>query len=119
MKIIATCLVVLFLAMPAMAADFSGKWTGSVATQGGELPVSFSFKTEGDKTSGTMAGPDGSDSPLEALKVDGNNISFNVTLNFNGNSFTLSYKGVLADNQIKFSSDFNGQSFEFVVKKAG
>ena len=117
MKSLAVVLMVLLLVIPAHAAPVDGNWSGSVSTGNGDLPISFSFKTEGTVLKGSMTGPDGTPFPITDGKIDGNNLTFSVTLDFNGNSFALAYKGVLDGEQIKMSSDFQGQAFEFVVKK--
>src|SRR6476660_6683947 len=117
MKTFVTLLVILLLATPARAADVDGNWSGSVTTGNGELPISFSFKAEGDVLKGSMTGPDGTPFQITNGKIDGKNLTFTVTLDFNGNSFALSYKGVLDGEQIKITSDFQGMPFEFVVKK--
>ena len=59
MKTFVTLLVILLLATPALAAEVDGTWSGSVTTGNGELPISFSFKAEGDVLKGSMTGPDG------------------------------------------------------------
>jgi hypothetical protein len=51
-------------------------------------------------------------------KIDGNNISFNFTLDFGGQSITLMCKGVLAGSDLKMVLDFMGMPFEFVLKKS-
>ena len=51
-------------------------------------------------------------------KIEGANISFNVTFDFGGMPFTLAYKGVVSGDSIKFSGDAGGMPFEVVVKKA-
>jgi hypothetical protein len=117
MKTIATMLAVLLIALPAIAAPVDGNWSGSVSTPNGDLPVGFSFKAEDDVLKGSMTAPDGTSTPISDGKIDGNVLTFNVDLNFNGNVFSLAYKGVLEGEQIKFTSDFQGQVFEFVVKK--
>ena len=40
--------------MSAMAADIDGKWTGQVQTQQGTADVTFVFKADGEKLTGTM-----------------------------------------------------------------
>ena len=106
-----------FLAVSAFAADVDGKWAGSVSTPGGDFPVSFTFKADGAKLTGSMLGMDGMPVAIADGKIDGSNISFNVTLDFGGMPFTLAYKGVVAADQIKLSADAGGQTLEFVVKK--
>jgi hypothetical protein len=117
MKYFAMATALLLLAVPAFAADVDGKWTGSVSTPGGDFPVNFTFKAEGAVLTGSMAGFDGSDIQIKDGKVDGNTISFNITLDFGGMPLTLSYKGVVSPDEIKFSGDAGGLPFEFVVKK--
>ena len=41
-------------------------------------------------------------------KVDGDNISFDQVMNFNGNSMTMSYKGKADGDTIKFSRTMAG-----------
>jgi len=117
MKTFVTLLVILLLATPALAAEVDGNWSGSVSTGNGDLPINFSFKAEGTVLKGSMTGPDGTPFEISDGKIDGKNLTFSVTLNFNGNSFALAYKGVLDGEQIKMTSDFQGMPFEFVVKK--
>jgi hypothetical protein len=117
MKIIATTLAILFVVLPAMAAPVDGNWSGAVSTPNGDLPVGFTFKAEEDVLKGSMTGPDGTPTEISNGKIEGDTLTFTVEMNFNGNVFSLGYKGVLDGEQIKFTTDFQGQVFEFVVKK--
>jgi hypothetical protein len=110
-------LALLLLAVPAMAADVDGKWTGSVDTPNGALPVIFVFKAEGSTLNGTT-GPTGVEVPIKKGKIDGNQISFDLDIDFGGMSFTFSYTGVVSPTEIKLRSEIMGTPFEFVVKKA-
>ena len=112
------CLTSVLLAVSAFAADVDGKWTGTVSTPNGDFPQAFTFKADGAKLTGSMTGMDGMDIAIKDGKVDGANISFNVTLDFGGMPFMLSYKGVVSKDQIKLSGDASGQAFELVVKKS-
>jgi opacity protein-like surface antigen len=108
----------LLLAVSAFAADVDGKWTGSVSTPNGDFPVSFNFMADGANLNGSMAGPDGGDIAIKDGKIDGANISFWLNIDMGGNALKLTYKGVVASDQIKMSGDAAGMPFEFVVKKA-
>lgn len=104
-------LTTLFLAlgsMTALAADLSGKWTADVQGRNGTQTITFNFKVDGSTLTGTITTPRG-DTDISNGKVDGNNISFDQVLNFNGNSFTMSYKGTAQDDgTIKFTRTFGG-----------
>jgi hypothetical protein len=117
MRIFAIALGLLILAVAAVAADVDGKWKGSVSTPNGDFPVAFTFKADGAALNGSMTGMDGAEIPIKEGKVDGANISFSLTLNFGDMPFQLSYKGVVAADEIKFTGDAAGQSFEFSVKR--
>ena len=109
---------ILLVSAPAFAASPDGKWTGMIDTPMGPVNVAFTFKADGAMLAGSTPGPDGAETPIKSGKVDGDNISFAVDLDFGGMPFTLEYKGVVAADQIKMTADFMGMPFEFVVKKA-
>src|SRR6266850_2400958 len=117
MRTLAIVVALLLFAAPAFAADVDGKWTGSVSTPAGDFPVNFTFKAEGATLTGSMVGFDGAEIQIKDGKVDANNISFNVTLDFGGMPLALYYKGVVSPDEIKFSGEAGGMPFEFVVKK--
>jgi hypothetical protein len=111
-------LAVLYVSMPVSAATVDGKWTGSVETPMGAIPVSYEFKADGATLTGTTGTPDGGTAPIKNGKIDGDKISFIVDLDFGGMTLTLSYTGIVSADQIKITGDFMGMPFEFVVKKA-
>ena len=118
MKLFTPVAAFLLLAVSAFAADVDGKWTGNVSTPMGDFPVAFTFKADGASLTGSMAGPDGGDIAIKDGMIDGANISFWLSLDLGGNALKLTYKGVVAEDQIKISGDADGMPFEFVVKKA-
>ena len=117
MRFVSTLMMVLLLAVPALAADVDGKWVGVVASPGGEIPVSFTFKADGDKLTGSTSSPDGMEIAIKDGKIEGSNITFVVALDFGGMPFVMNYKGVVSPEQIKLTADIFGQALEMVVKK--
>ena len=107
----------LLLAVSALAADVDGKWSGTISTPNGDFPQTFTFKADGAKLSGSLEFMPGMAIPIADGKVDGNNISFSVTLDF-GMPFKLTYTGVVSGNELKLKGDAAGMPFEFVLKKA-
>src|SRR5262245_10214880 len=117
MKLIASLLVLLIVSSTAFAADVDGKWSGTIQSPMGDLPVSFTFKADGAMLTGSTMGFDGSEVPIKDGKIDGNNISWTVTFDFGGMPLMLSYKAVVATDEMKVSGDAFGMPFEFVLKK--
>jgi hypothetical protein len=106
----------LLLAVSAFAADVDGKWSGTISTPNGDFPQTFTFKAEGAKLTGSLELMPGMAVPISDGKVDGNNISFTVSLDF-GMPFTLTYTGVVSGSELKIKGDAGGMPFEFVLKK--
>jgi hypothetical protein len=111
-------MVFVLFAGSCFAADVDGKWTGTMTTPGGDVPVSFTFKADGSTLTGSTSGPDGTEVKIADGKADGNNISFTITFDFGGMPITLNYKGVVTKDQINFMIDIAGMPFELTVKKA-
>ncbi len=111
----------LALAVPSFGAGVDGKWTADVPGRGGQpQTTTFTFKAEGEKLTGTVAGMRG-DNPISDGSVKGDDVAFNVVVSFNGNDIKMKYKGKLAGDEIKFTrtregGDQPGQ--EFTAKRS-
>jgi len=118
-----TLLFVALGSVSALAADFNGKWTGDVLGRNGNTQtLTFDFHVDGANLTGKITTPRG-DVDISNGKVDGDSISFDQVLNFNGNSFTISYKGTTAaDGTINFTRTFGGGAERppqtFIAKRA-
>jgi len=110
-------LVLTLVAAPAFAADVDGKWAGTISTPGGEFPVAFDFKSDGAKLTGTTMSPDGMSVNIKDGKIEGDKITFGVSLDFGGMSFDIAYTGVVTPTEMKMTADVAGMPLEFVVKK--
>ncbi len=89
-----------------------------MSTPNGDIPVSFTFMADGATLNGSTAGPDGMEVKIANGKADGNNISFSITFDFGGMPITINYKGVVMNDQIKFTIDVAGMPAELTVKRA-
>ena len=115
MKLLA---MVLLLASAAFAADVDGKWTGTMATPNGDVPVAFALKADGNSLTGSTSGPDGGEIKITDGKIADNKISFTVTFDFGGMPLVLNYKGEVSKSEIKFQIDIIGMPFDLTVKKS-
>ena len=86
----------------ALAADFNGKWTADVTTPRGTQTITFDFHVDGATLTGKVSTPRG-DADISNGKVDGDNISFDQVVNFNGNEFKIAYTGKADGDTIKFT----------------
>jgi hypothetical protein len=113
--------VAFFCALPVVAADATGKWKAEFDTQVGVQKYTYDLKVEGGKLTGKASfermGQKG-EADLQDGKVNGDEISFVETLDFQGNKVPITYTGNVAGDEIKFTrkvGDFATE--EFVAKR--
>jgi len=107
-------------AMTASAADISGNWKGTAQTPNGTVERTFVFKVDGQNLTGETSSNMFGKSAIEDGKVDGDNVSFHITVNVGGNEGRVNYKGRVVDpNTIKFEAEVQaiGQTIEFTAKR--
>jgi hypothetical protein len=105
----------------AMAASVSGKWVAQVPGRDGQTrEQTFNLKAEGDKLTGTVSGRQG-DTAISDGKIKGDELSFEVTMSFQGREMKTTYKGKIVGDEIKFSRQREGSdrpAAEFTAKRA-
>ena len=80
------------------AADISGKWSGD-SDQGPSF--TFTFKTDNNKLTGTMLSMEGKELPIADGKLDGDNLSFSVASEWQGQPIKLVATGKVNGEQIQ------------------
>ena len=120
----AACLA-LSLALNASAEDkkldLNGTWKSSFTNQNGQARETvFKLKAEGEKLTGTVSGRN-NDIAIEEGKIKGEEVSFQVTREFNGNKMVVKYSGKVSGDTItgKSESQRDGQptSRDWVAKR--
>lgn len=107
------------LAAAAFAADATGKWKASYETPDGQKREStLNLKAEGATLTGTIVSAMG-EAKIQDGKVDGDNISFSVVRNRDGQDFKLDYKGVVTGDDMKLTVSFGGgdRTFDISAKR--
>jgi hypothetical protein len=110
-------------------ADPNGTWTWSMPGRDGAPArvTTLKLKAEGDKLTGTVSSPgrqgaEPRQTAIENGKVKGDEISFGVTREFNGNKMTQKFNGKVSGDSIKGKIEFerNGetQSRDWEAKRA-
>jgi hypothetical protein len=136
-KLLFVVSLMLVVAFALMAADITGKWAAEQPGRNGGPPrqIAFDLKADGSTLTGTVtggmgggrggrrggggagggAGAGGGGRAPRALeisdgKVDGNNISFTVKVEFNGQSMVTKYEGTLSGDELKLKVTRDGQN---------
>jgi hypothetical protein len=109
MKLVRWIVAVGLATFSLLAADVTGKWTAEMQGQNGNTrTVTMNLKADGNKLTGTVAGGRGGEAEISDGKVDGNDISFSVVREFNGNKMTSNYKGKVDGDVIHFNMKMEG-----------
>jgi hypothetical protein len=119
----ATCAVLAFTAATQLqaqdkAADPTGTWTWTRPGRNGgpDVVSTLKLKADADKLTGTLSSPGRGGQAQEAKiddgKVKGDQVSFSVTREFNGNKMTAKYNGKLSGDTIKgtIETERNGET---------
>ena len=92
-------------------ADPTGTWTWSTPGRNGgpERKYTLKLKLEGEKVTGTLSAPgrggQSSDVAISEGKLKGDEISFEVTREVQGNKITAKYNGKISGDSIKGKMD--------------
>ena len=102
----------LFIIVAAIA-DLNGKWAGTIKTpDGNDLTVTYNFKVDGDKLSGTGESPAGVVT-LDSGRVSGDTFKFQVTVD--GNVYP--HAGKIYADSCGLDIDFGGQKVHTTLKR--
>jgi len=109
------------LTLTALAADVTGKWTAQMPSRRGQTrEATFHFKADGNTLTGTVSGRMG-DMPISDGRIEGDQISFTQTMEGDGNTIKVLYKGTVSGDEIKFTRTRDGgagRAQEFIAKRA-
>lgn len=120
MKIKWMLVLLALCAVTLSAADVAGTWKASIETPNGAFESTFVFKVDGTTVTGTTSNQMIGEAPISDGKIDGDNLTFSVTLKRDGQEFKLNYHGKVNGNEIKLTVAIPGadRNFEMTAKKA-
>src|SRR5664280_1662610 len=99
--------------LAALAADASGTWKASMEGPNGMMESTFVLKVDGAKLTGSVTMGEMGEAPISEGKVDGDNVSFAVVRERDGNQFRVNYKGKVSGDEMKLSGEVVGMDRTF------
>jgi hypothetical protein len=106
------------LATSLFAADVNGKWVGEMEGRDGQKRVqTFDFKVDGSTLTGTVSSPMG-ERKIEEGKVTGDDISFVLTIEINGETRKIQYSGKMVGEELKMKAGSGERMREFTAKRS-
>src|SRR5437660_226413 len=102
----AAALTVIATASAWAASTVDGKWGWTQMTQNGDVAMTLQLKQEGEKLTGTITRNEQSTEIKEGT-IKGQDLSFVVVREFNGQEFKINYKGKLDGDSIKGTTTVN------------
>lgn len=104
--------------LQAATSKADGKWSWTMPARNGgqERTLTLTLKTEGEKLTGKLSSPGRQGNMMETEitegKIKGDEVSFTVVREFNGNKMTSKYNGKVTADSIKgkVETDRQGQA---------
>ena len=110
-------LALIFVGGASAQKSVAGEWDATFNTPGGPQPLKLIFKVEGEKLTGTAKRSRGDVSLSGTVK--GDEITFAYSVDYNGNSVTLTFTGKVKGDVINGTVSFNeSASDEWSAKRA-
>ncbi|HEY1897438.1 MAG TPA: hypothetical protein VGG62_14245 [Terracidiphilus sp.] len=106
---------------PAAPADVNGNWKGSFDANGTLTELTFHLKSAGDAVTGTIERTGAPSMEVHEGKLVGDTVTFWINADYQGETYTIVYKGKVKPGQIDFDFGTADQSWSASVtaKKAG
>lgn len=117
--ILRAALLVALSASPAFAqVSIDGTWSGTIQSSEGDYPVTMTFASDGTALTGTISDFQGGQTEIENGSVRGDTISFEQTLDPNGQPFSINYVGQLVDSELAMVLEVPemGEQIEFILR---
>jgi hypothetical protein len=113
---------IVLCSIAAFAADISGNWKATADGPNGAMERTFTFKVDGAKVTGETTSTFVGKSTIADGKIDGDNITFTITADMQGNELKISYKGKINGKEMTLTSEVaggagGGQPIEWKAKK--
>jgi len=88
----------------ALASEIAGTWKATAEGPNGTMERTFIFKVEGSKLTGEADSPMMGKSTIMDGKVDGDNLSFTITVKFQDEERKVNYKGKVTGDTIQLTA---------------
>jgi len=97
----------------AAIADLTGSWKGVLQMGENDLPLTYTFKVDGDKLTGSVTSPQG-ELPISDGKIAGADFTFKLDVN----GTTIANTGKYYGDSTVINSDFNGNKMHIKLTRA-
>jgi hypothetical protein len=98
-------------AAPPSSTDVNGNWKGTFDLNGTPTQLIFHLKSSGNAVTGTIEREGAPPVDVHEGKIDGDTVSFWITTDYEGETYTVVYKGKVAAGQIDFDFGTADQSW--------
>ena len=109
------------VALPAAAADITGRWTATFVTATGQRDYTYTFRQEGAELIGTARSQDGV-FPIANGAINNKSVEFIENVTVAGRRVVFEYTGELvSDTEIRFkrlTAGTSGPALQFVATRS-
>jgi hypothetical protein len=98
-------------AVPPPSVPVDGIWKGTFDLNGTPTQLTFRLKSSGNAVTGTIEREGTPPAEVHEGKIDGDTVSFWITVEYEGQDYTITYKGKVTPAQIDFDFGTADQSW--------
>jgi hypothetical protein len=113
-----TLMLFALFAMTLSAADITGTWNAVGKDTKQTFKRTFVFKQDGTKLTGKTTSKQWGTSKIENGKIDGDDLSFTITLVFDVGDLKASFTGKVEGDLIRMTAEANGKTLDFTAQRA-
>ncbi len=104
-----TCAVLFaVLAGAALASDITGTWSGTLSMGDNQMTLTYNFKQDGEKLTGTVTGGQGDPLTLNDGKVQGDKLTFTVNVPTPNGDMKITNEGTVKGEEITLNAKMEG-----------
>lgn len=107
-RVVKTVFLTMIIAVVASAADITGNWKADLETPQGKVQVSYTFKQEGEKLTGTWQVAQSPTVQISDGKVTGDKVVFVVSMGAGG-GMVFAHEGKIAGDEIQLAMKPSGE----------
>ena len=100
-------------AMAAPPNPVDGKWQGTVSGPNRDITITFTFKADGTKLTGTVVTPNGDQQPISDGKIESDKISFKTQFQDN----TIEHEGAVSGDTIQLNVNGPWGEMDMTLKR--
>ena len=112
---VAVSILAITCAAAPQSKDLTGRWTGTLNRHGTPVTLVLNLRSSDNQVTGTLVDPGGNEMPIHEWRLEGKQLTFEVSAKEHGHSRTDHFVGLVEDELITLL-EHNGHKYDPPVR---